>query len=110
MRSMNLTHWIFIDTIGFSSTGWYREHLLQHHMYTNTPLDNHFHGTDPFLITDPTMERNWFQKWITPVLNPVILTFGLWGNYLFHLGEVSRIESHECDELAMLTLFFIRQR
>ncbi|GMH67580.1 hypothetical protein TL16_g04715 [Triparma laevis f. inornata] len=57
-------------------------------MYTNTPLDNHFHGTDPFLITDPTMERNWFQKWITPVLNPVILTFGLWGNYLFHLGEL----------------------
>ncbi|GMI07310.1 hypothetical protein TrVE_jg845 [Triparma verrucosa] len=77
-----------LDTIGFSSTGWYREHILQHHMYTNTPLDNHFRGTDPFLITDPTVPRNFFQKYVTPILNPVILTFGLWGNYGFHLGEV----------------------
>jgi hypothetical protein len=52
-------HWAYLslDTIGFSSDQWYREHLLQHHMYTNTPLDNHFKGTDPFLVTDPTVGR-----------------------------------------------------
>ena len=30
-------------------------------MYTNTPWDNHFRGTDPFLVTDPTVERNLLQ-------------------------------------------------
>ena len=34
-----------LDTLGFSSEAWLREHLLQHHMYTNTPKDNHFRGT-----------------------------------------------------------------
>jgi hypothetical protein len=29
-------------------------------MFTNTPLDNHFKGVDPFLIVDPTRERNFF--------------------------------------------------
>ena len=82
--------YLSLDTIGFSSDGWYREHVLQHHMYTNTPLDNHFRGTDPFLVTDPTVERNWFQKYITPYLNPIVLIFGIWGNYTFHLSELIR--------------------
>ena len=36
--------YLSLDTIGFSSDGWQREHLLQHHIYTNTPADNHFKG------------------------------------------------------------------
>merc|ERR1712136_938 len=73
-----------LDTVGFSSESWYRAHVLQHHMYTNTVKDNHFKGTDPFLITDPTVERSWLQKYVTPYLNPIILTFGMWGNYIAH--------------------------
>ena len=35
-----------LDVLGFSSESWFREHNLQHHMYTNTPWDNHFIGTE----------------------------------------------------------------
>ena len=63
---------------------WFREHVLQHHMYTNTPWDNHFLGTDPFLVTDPTTPRNWVQSRIMPYINPIILTFGLYGNWIAH--------------------------
>lgn len=82
--------WAFLslDTIGFSSTCWFREHVLQHHMYTNTPWDNHFRGTDPFLITDPTIKRGWVQEKITPYINPLILTFGLVANYSAHLIDM----------------------
>lgn len=31
-----LHSYLSLDTVGFSSTGWFREHVLQHHMYTNT--------------------------------------------------------------------------
>jgi hypothetical protein len=80
--------YLSLDTIGFSSDGWFREHNLQHHMYTNTPWDNHFKGTDPFLITDPTVERNWFTKYVTPPLLPIVLIFGLPGNYLAHFTGI----------------------
>eukprot|EP00947_MAST-08B_sp_MAST-8B-sp1_P003976 g3976.t1 len=76
--------YLSLDTVGFSSDGWYREHVLQHHMYTNTPWDNHFRGTDPFLVTDPTVPRAWIQRVVLPVINPVLLTFGLWANYWAH--------------------------
>jgi fatty acid desaturase len=61
---------------------------MQHHMYTNTPWDNHFKGTDPFLVTDPTVERCYIQRCITPYLNPIILCFGMWGNYAIHTVEI----------------------
>jgi len=79
--------YLSLDTIGFSSTGWFREHVLQHHMYTNTPWDNHFRGTDPFLVTDPTVPRHWVQENIMPYINPLVLTFGLYANYMAHLVE-----------------------
>jgi len=88
-----LWSYLSLDTIGFSSTGWFREHVLQHHMYTNTPWDNHFRGTDPFLKSDPTTERNWIQQYIMPYINPIILTFGLPGNYMAHLADM--IQGHE---------------
>jgi hypothetical protein len=53
-------------------------------MYTNTPWDNHFKGTDPFLVTDPTVRRNWVQKNVMPVIVPLVLTFGLPANYFAH--------------------------
>lgn len=80
--------YLSLDTIGFSSDGWFREHNLQHHMYTNTPWDNHFHGTDPFLVTDPTVERHWFQKYVSPYTNMIFLCFGLHANYIAHSVEL----------------------
>lgn len=77
-----------LDTLGFSSEAWFREHNLQHHMYTNTPWDNHFKGTDPFLTTDPTVERGFVQRCVTPYINPLILCFGVYGNYIAHTVEL----------------------
>ena len=57
-------------------------------MYTNTPWDNHFVGTAPWLVTDPTVERNALQRYVMPYVNPLILSFGLYGNYMAHLVEV----------------------
>ena len=77
-----------LDAMGMSSEGWIREHLLQHHMYTNTPLDNHYEGTAPFFIVDPTKERNFFQSKIMVWLNPVFLFFGIPANYWAHLVQL----------------------
>jgi hypothetical protein len=52
--------YLSLDSIGFSSDGWFREHVLQHHMYTNTPWDNHFKGTG-----EPEM-RAWCCHTIVP--------------------------------------------
>jgi len=79
-----------LDLLGFSSEGWVREHNLQHHMYTNTPLDNHFNGTEPFIRVDPTKHRLWFQKWIVAFLNPVALFFGTEANWIAHTVELFR--------------------
>lgn len=77
-----------LDVIGLNSDAWFREHNLQHHMYTNTVQDNHFHGTDPFLVVDPTVERSWLQQNVTPFLNPAILACGILGNYIYHSMEL----------------------
>ena len=77
-----------LDLCGFSSEAWYRDHNLQHHMYTNTPWDNHFRGTDPFLVTDPTVERNFVQHYVTPFINPLLLCFGVYANYVAHTVEL----------------------
>jgi hypothetical protein len=57
-------------------------------MYTNTPLDNHWNGTAPFLIVDQTVERNFFQSHITPYISAIFLFFGLHSNYLKHFYEL----------------------
>ena len=75
---------ISLDPIGYSSEGWFREHLLQHHMYTNTPLDNHFHGTDPWLVTDPNAKRHWTQRVLTPYIAPLFFSVGMWANFCAH--------------------------
>jgi hypothetical protein len=75
---------ISLDLVGFSSEAWYRDHVLQHHMYTNTPWDNHYHGTDPFLKTDPTEHRNWLQQHVSPNIFHIILCFATYGNYISH--------------------------
>jgi len=77
-----------LDVLGFSSESWFREHNLQHHMYTNTPWDNHFIGTEPFLVTNPTVRRAWFQKKIMPYIHPLVLCLGVYGNYFAHLVEL----------------------
>mmetsp|Transcript_36372 Transcript_36372/g.74645 ORF Transcript_36372/g.74645 Transcript_36372/m.74645 type:complete len:485 (+) Transcript_36372:145-1599(+) len=83
-----------LDTVGFSSEAWYREHVLQHHMYTNTPWDNHFKGTDPFLKTDPTAERTWVQAYVMPALHPLVLIFGVYGNWSLHSYELLMGREH----------------
>ena len=78
------------DLVGFSSEAWFRSHVLQHHMYTNTPWDNHFRGSDPFLKTDPTVARSLFQRRVAPALYPLLLAFGLYVNYAAHTLELAR--------------------
>eukprot|EP00948_MAST-09A_sp_MAST-9A-sp1_P004301 g4301.t1 len=101
-----------LDTVGFSSEAWYREHILQHHMYTNTPLDNHFKGTDPFLVCDPTVKRNFVQAYITPLVNPLLLTFGVWANYTAHTICLLKGEEplHYGKFIVPLQIYFVCQR
>jgi hypothetical protein len=49
---------------------------------SNLSSDNHFRGTDPFVKTDPTAERNWIQKHIMSRATPVLFCFGLYVNYI----------------------------
>ncbi|CAM9375781.1 unnamed protein product [Chrysoparadoxa australica] len=91
-----------LDTVGFSSEAWYREHVLQHHMYTNTPWDNHFRGTDPFLKTDPTVPRSFLQGWVMPYINPLVLCFGVYGNYIVHTAQL--LQGNEVWSIGKLIL------
>mmetsp|Transcript_21351 Transcript_21351/g.51425 ORF Transcript_21351/g.51425 Transcript_21351/m.51425 type:complete len:481 (-) Transcript_21351:114-1556(-) len=77
-----------LDLVGFSSQGWYREHVLQHHMYTNTPWDHHFKGTEPWLVCDSRVERAWLQRYVMPYLTPVLLAFGLYANFMGNIYEI----------------------
>lgn len=82
-------HWGYLsmDPLGMSSDCWFREHVLQHHMYTNTPWDNHFRGTEPFFVTDPTRKRSILEKYFYPAINPLILSLGIYANWGAHLIE-----------------------
>lgn len=71
-----------LDVIGLSSRQWQTTHVLKHHMFTNTPRDNHWSGTDPFLPVDPCRDRAWWQRWLVPLMQPIVLFFGVFGNYL----------------------------
>merc|ERR1719502_1702045 len=57
-------------------------------MYTNTPLDNHFEGTEPFLVVDPRKNRHWVQTYVLAILNPVMLFFGTEANWIAHFVEM----------------------
>ena len=80
----NYRNWAYLslDTAWMSSEDWYRQHVLQHHMYTQTPWDNHLHGSDPFIPTNPTRERSFLEQYVFPLLLPLFLTFGPWANWL----------------------------
>jgi linoleoyl-CoA desaturase len=77
-----------LDMVGFSSQGWYREHVLQHHMYTNTPWDHHFKGTEPWLVCDSRVQRSWLQRYVMPYLTPVLLAFGMYANYIGNIVQI----------------------
>jgi hypothetical protein len=72
-------------------------------MYTNTPWDNHFKGTDPFLVTDPTIPRHFVQRYILPYLHPIILSFATYANYAINTLEL--IQGREV--LSIGKLFFL---
>jgi fatty acid desaturase len=81
--------YLSLDPLGLSCDGWFREHNLQHHMYTNSPWDNHFEGTSPWLVTDPTVTRHVWQE-LTPYINPLILSFGIWASYIKHAIDIGK--------------------
>ena len=73
--------YLSLNLSGFSCEVWFREHLLQHHMYTNTPQDNHFYGTEPFIVTDPTKKRSFLQN-LSPLILCLVLIPGTLVNYI----------------------------
>lgn len=81
-------HAYVLDLIGFSSQNWYESHVLQHHLYTNTTGDNHFEGTSPFLIPDPTKEKYFWHHFFSIPMFFIVLGFGVSGNYLGHSAEL----------------------
>lgn len=83
---------VSFDLIGLSGTVWRREHVLQHHMYTNTELDNHYRGTEPFLVVDPRRRRNFMQRVVFPRAAPLLLLFGIPANFVARVVAVLRGE------------------
>jgi len=69
-------NWLILDTVGFPSKSWRRDHCLNHHMYTNNP------ELDPE-ITDWAKVGMYFdmsttsQNWLT-VAHPVLMGVGYW--------------------------------
>ena len=47
--------YLSLDTIGFSSTGWFREHVLQHHMCVLRPLQHSSRPRPSSLLTSPPL-------------------------------------------------------
>ena len=94
--------YLSLDTVWLSSEGWVREHLLQHHMYTQTPWDNHLHGSDPFMPTNPTKERNFCEQYIFPYIHPLFLSFGPIGNWIAQTVEI--LNGHEEFQVGRLCL------
>lgn len=81
-----------LDAIGLSASVWRREHVLQHHIYTNTERDNHWEGTEPFLVVDPGKPRTFLQKRVFPAFAPVVMCFGVFGNYASRVAAIARGE------------------
>lgn len=77
-------HAYVLDLIGFSSSNWFHQHNMQHHIYTNTTGDNHFEGTSPFIVPDPTREKLFLHHVFSVPMFFVVLTYGVPGNYLGH--------------------------
>ena len=65
------------------------------------PRDNHFRGTDPFLVTDPTVERNWLQRTVMPYALHVILVFGVYGQC--QTAVMCRAAQHKCTGPRIMT-------
>ena len=95
--------YLSLDPLGLSCGAWFREHNLQHHMYTNSRWDNHFKGTAPWLVTDPTVPRRVWQE-ITPFINPLILSFGVWASYIKHAIDIVKGDAtfHPCKLLLII--------
>lgn len=93
---------ISLDTVGFSSEQWYRDHVLHHHMYTNTPWDHHLHGSDPFMTTDPRAERDFLQRNVYPWFFHVFLCVGTYSNFMRHNWWTLKGE----EEISIGKLFF----
>jgi hypothetical protein len=73
--------WV-LDLEGLNGETWVMGHVLQHHMYTNLPADNHWSILEPFLVTDPTKPRAWLQATLMPWLSPVVFLVGSLAGYI----------------------------
>ena len=40
------------------------------------------------MVVDPRITRNWIQKWVFALLNPLALFFGTLANYFAHLAQL----------------------
>lgn len=94
-----------LDLIGISSAQWHVLHVLRHHMFTNTPRDNHWSGTAPFMVVDPVKERNLAQRTLTPLYQPVVLFFGVIANWVDHLLGAIKHEDIRTYQLGWPKLF-----
>ncbi|MCP5082353.1 MAG: hypothetical protein GY948_11715 [Alphaproteobacteria bacterium] len=77
-----------LDLIGLSCRQWQTSHVLQHHMFTNTPHDNHWGGTSPFMVVDPVRPRNKLQKSLCWLYFIPVVFCGLFANFVLSLKEL----------------------
>ena len=61
-----------LSYLGLYTDVFQKDHLLRHHVYTNTIADHHVASTEPFIVIPPYKERPLFNSnWIS---NHIILT------------------------------------
>jgi len=80
--------YLSLDWIGLYSYAYMVDHSIVHHIFTNTIPDNHFDGTDPFLMVNPFIPRNKFRKMFNFLIANITLFSGVYGNYLFNVANI----------------------
>merc|ERR1719295_2460367 len=77
--------YLCLDWIGLWSYTYMTDHIAIHHIFTNTIPDNHFDGTDPFLIVNPLVNKAYLRKLANFPLAIFVVTVGVYGNYIDNL-------------------------
>lgn len=67
--------YVCLDWVGLWSYQFMVDHIAIHHIYTNTIPDNHFVGTDPFVLVNPLESRKIWKRTIQKLA--LAIGFGL---------------------------------
>eukprot|EP01083_Nonionella_stella_P012921 36479_1 len=76
--------YLCLDWIGLYSYQYMVDHVVVHHIHTNTIPDHHFDGTDPFLYVNPLIPRAYWRKVFKVAISLGTFAIGIHGNYIYN--------------------------